>query len=31
MYEQMGRKLNVTSAKIPAAVIQSSAGLNLQK
>lgn len=31
MDEPAGRKLSVTSAKILAAVIQSSAGLNLQK
>lgn len=31
MYEQTGRKLNVTSAKISAVVNGSSAGFNLQK
>lgn len=31
IYEQMDRKLNVTSAKIPAAVSGSSVGLSLQK
>lgn len=31
MYEQVGRKLNVTSAKTCAVVNRSSVGLNLQK
>lgn len=31
MYEQMGKKLNVTSAKTCAVVNGSSVGLNLQK
>lgn len=31
IHEQMGRKLNVTSAKISAVVNGSSVGLNLQK